>query len=204
MKAAAMTLAASLFAAQDAYADDYVPPLTKCAPPLSHVVGLKKAVAWDAITEHLRQLNFSIDTADKSSGIIRITYAGDPEPYTDCGKMRTNVIEGNAERLEDYPASRAQITLQIRSPGGTVTISNTMALKLHGAIKLEEESEAATKISVRAKYQIDRTHEDPSMSVATNVVFSSATEVGSHFGAGSSIRCRPTWKFESEILNVSP
>jgi len=84
----------------------YTRPASK--PTLSNSVLVKKSKdeVWKEIVPALGRKFFVINNLDRDSGIINISYTGDPERYVDCGRICSYVKNLRGERVYDFPASK--------------------------------------------------------------------------------------------------
>jgi hypothetical protein len=71
------------------------------------VVAHQRDAAWQAAVPKLSKEFFVINTIDKSSGIVNISYSGDPSKYVDCGRIHTEVKDIHGERVYDFAAASA-------------------------------------------------------------------------------------------------
>ena len=65
----------------------YFPPQTN--PTLNNEVTINKSKedVWKYLIPMLGKQFYVINNLDKNSGIINVSYGGDPEKYVDCGRI---------------------------------------------------------------------------------------------------------------------
>jgi hypothetical protein len=182
---------------------DYIRPTSQARPSNSVTINLPKDNVWNAAIPKLGSQFFVINNLDKSSGLINLSYSGDPEKYVDCGIIETDVIGQNGEILNSFPASKAYQRKEI------ALFSILRKMSLEGRINLifEEISPNQTRVIANAKYVIARTitlQGDMGATPRTeNVSFNSS---GSAFLDNDfnriTVECMPSGKLESEILRA--
>ena len=104
----AVPLVALLFLAGCAGKLDYVRPST--APGSANntkIIDKPREAVWNSSVPELGKQFFVINNLDKSSGLINVSYNGDPEKYIDCGRVTSYVKNARGERTYDFPASKA-------------------------------------------------------------------------------------------------
>ena len=81
---------------------DYVRPIVQPgASSNSKVIDKPRDAVWNASVPALGRQFFVINNLDKSSGLINVSYSGDPEKYVDCGQVSSYVknLQGEARRF---------------------------------------------------------------------------------------------------------
>lgn len=66
---------------------DYVGP-AQTTKQNSTVVDRDRDAVWAEAVPRLGKQFFALNTIDKASGLINLSYSGDPERYVDCGRFR--------------------------------------------------------------------------------------------------------------------
>jgi hypothetical protein len=133
----------------------YTPPLS--TPPLKNSITINKGKAevWKAIVPALGKSFFVINNLDKESGIINVSYTGDPENYVDCGRIYSYVSNVRGKRIYDFPASRAHQRYEIMTDG-LFSIDRKMNLEGRINIIIEEIQSDKTLITVNTKYVLTK------------------------------------------------
>jgi hypothetical protein len=88
---------------------DYIRPNNLVAKPVNFkIIDKPRDIVWNATVPELGKQFFVINNLDKSSGLINISYNGDPEKYVDCGRTTSFFKNAIEERTYDFPGSKAQ------------------------------------------------------------------------------------------------
>ena len=67
---------------------DYVRPTSQLAPAANvKTIDRPREAVWNTSVPELSKQFFVINNLDKSSGLMNISYTGDPERYIDCGRI---------------------------------------------------------------------------------------------------------------------
>jgi len=96
---------------------DYRPPTTTIRQNHAKDVSRPKDQVWNDTVAALGQRFFVINNLDKASGLINISYSGDPARYVDCGSGAVN-ISGPGAKTQMFDGGRR--TLQSTSPPARV------------------------------------------------------------------------------------
>src|SRR3954449_382638 len=67
------------------------------------IIAKSKDQVWDSFIPALSSKFFVINNIDKASGLINVSYSGDPEKYVDCGQQHSSVKNARGERTYDLP-----------------------------------------------------------------------------------------------------
>ncbi|UUZ73433.1 hypothetical protein LP415_09480 [Polaromonas sp. P1(28)-8] len=85
---------------------DYIRPTTKATPGSNvKILNRPREAVWTAAVPELGKRFFVINNLDKASGLINISYSGDPEKYIDCGRITSFVKNAKGERTYEFPGS---------------------------------------------------------------------------------------------------
>jgi hypothetical protein len=82
---------------------DYTPPLEVKEQKNSKVVPHSKDEAWKAMIDGISESFFAINNIEKDSGLINLSYSGDPCRYIDCGSGKSTVSDLHGERNYSFP-----------------------------------------------------------------------------------------------------
>src|SRR5690554_3895515 len=96
---------------------DYHRPTTPVAMQNEKVIKKSRDQVWDDAVPALGKQFFVINNLDKSSGLINVSYSGDPERYVDCGRINSYVKNARGERTYDFSASSAAQQYEIMVNG---------------------------------------------------------------------------------------
>ena len=184
----------------------YLPPVGTVQSHNSIKINMSKERLWKRIIPALARSFFVINNLDKDSGIINVSYSGDPEKYVDCGRIKSYVRNLRGERTYDFSASKAnqQYEAMDKRSGALYFLERQMSLEGRINIIVEEISANECKITVNTKYVLTK-----SISIKqagggltrhrTNTI-SFVTGQTAKFPSGTI--CRPNGILESEILSI--
>lgn len=114
---------------------------------------------WNASVPELGKQFFVINNLDKSSGLINISYTGDPERYIDCGRITSYVKNAKGERTYDFAGAKAQQSYEIMNPGvGLFLVDRRMNLEGRVNLIFEESGANKTRVTVNTRYVVTRTN----------------------------------------------
>lgn len=188
---------------------EYRPP--NSLTPFNNSVEIDKSKdeIWKIIVPALGKNFFVINNLDKESGIINISYSGDPEKYVDCGYIESYVKNARGERTYYFPASKANQTYEImdmNQSGGLFFIDRRMNLEGRMNLIVEEIEPSKTLVTANTKYVLTksgtvRNVQNASSSFSDTISFNSNQSArfpasGSHPGT----LCQANGRFEQEIL----
>jgi hypothetical protein len=189
---------------------DIVRPTTQ--PNAAHnfrVIDMPREAVWNASVPELGKQFFVINNLDKSSGLINVSYNGDPEKYIDCGRVTSYVKNARGERTYDFPGARAQQQYEVMDSNKLFYINRRLVLEGRVNLIFEEVSPNQTKVTANTRYVVQR---QVTITAAANNVSQSGSDSIS-FNSGSSgsfppnrngqvLECVPTGALEREILAV--
>lgn len=188
---------------------DYIRP-TASPAPASNVTVIEKPrdQVWNAVVPELGKRFFVINNLDKSSGLINISYSGDPEKYVDCGRVVSFVKNARGERTYDFPGARGSQQYEVMNGNGLFFLDRRMQLEGRVNLIFEEVSPTSTRVTASTRYVINRSQtvrnvEGRSQSNSDSVSFN--TGGGAAFAAnadGRSTECLATGAIEREILSI--
>lgn len=189
---------------------DYVRPNTPDTPSANYkIIDKPREAVWNASVPELGKQFFVINNLDKSSGLINISYSGDPEKYIDCGRITSYVKNLRGERTYDFPGAKAQQSLEIMNGNGLFKIDRKMSVDGRVNLVFEEVSPNRTKVTANTRYVVQR---QQTVSSATNnfpqsssdsISFNSGGSASFPTGAdGRASECLANGALEREILST--
>jgi hypothetical protein len=189
---------------------NYTKPVNTAKKDNSIIINKPIDVVWKNAVPELGKQFFVINNLDKSSGLINISYTGDPEKYIDCGHIRTSVTNLRGTRNYDFPASRANQYYEImNNAGGLYQIQRSMSLDGRMNLVFEELSKGQTRVTANTKYVVTknfRAQEAGGNRGGNSVDTISFNSGGSaNFPAdrnGGFSTCMPTGAFEKDVLSI--
>jgi hypothetical protein len=174
------------------------------------VIDRPREAVWNASIPELGKQFFVINNLGKSSGLINISYNGDPEKYIDCGRITSFVKNAQGERTYDFSGAKGQQSYEVMNQGvGLFFIDRKMSLEGRVNLVFEEVSPNQTRVTANTRYMVQR-HQTVRSAVnnipqsrTDNISFNSGS--GASFPAGSDGRaaeCVANGTLEREILSV--
>src|SRR2546422_6002790 len=130
----AVILGFSLLAGCASASFNYRPPDSSVRPNYTKDLNRSRDQIWNDAVAALGQRFFVINNLDKASGLINISYSGDPARYVDCGSFTVAVSGLHAKtQTMDGAAADAQYETVARLPPygfpGPVQVRRQMALE---------------------------------------------------------------------------
>ena len=194
---------------------NYRPP--KSIAPLSNSIEILKSKdeVWKILVPALGKNFFVINNLDKESGLINISYSGDPEKYVDCGYIESYVKNARGERTYNFSASSANQNYEVMdmAHGGLFFVNRKMNLEGRMNLIVEEISPDKTRVTADAKYILTksgtvRNVQNIERSFSDTISFNSNQSArfpgnGDQIsGNGDQTRtlCQANGKFENEVL----
>lgn len=173
-------------------------------------VPLARSAVWDAMIAHLGKSWFVINVLDRSSGLINLTYRGNPDTHLECGRITSHVKNLAGTRNYDFPAASARQNYEVLEAGRLLKVDRSMALEGRVNLVLEAPAARRTRATVSAQYAVTRT-----VSVETvgggapppprshTITFMSG-EVGTFPAEGNAptVACRSSGALENELLEM--
>ena len=201
----------SLFIAACAGKVDYVRPATQVSQS-SNIKTVERArdAVWNASVPELGKQFFVINNLDKSSGLMNISYTGDPERYIDCGRITSYVKNARGERTYDFAGAKAQQSYEIMNPSvGLFQLDRRMNLEGRVNLIFEETGPSTTRVTANTRYVVTRTQivhgsGSPIPQTKTDTI-SFNSGAGASFpmsSQGQAAECVSTGALEREILSA--
>lgn len=191
---------------------DYIrPSIHVVASSNVKIVERPRDAVWSASIPELGKQFFVINNLDKASGLINLSYTGDPERYIDCGRITSYVQNARGERTYDFAGAKAQQTYEIMNPGVALFFIDRR-VSLEGRVNLifEEVGTNTTLVTANIRYVVTRTQVVRStannffpQTVIDTISFNSGS--GASFPANSQeppAECVSTGALEREILSA--
>jgi head-tail adaptor len=130
----------------------YKEPESVSATVDTKVVESSLETTMRTVATELGRRSFSIESIDRESGLINVSYNGDPEKYVDCGLIWASVRDGQGKRSYKFPAAKAQQTYEARVKDGPEVIDRSMHLASRATLIFEEIATNRTKVTTVARY----------------------------------------------------
>lgn len=188
---------------------DYARPTQRAAADSnSKIIDRPRDAVWNASVPALGKQFFVINNLDKASGLINISYSGDPEKYIDCGRITSFVKNMQGERRYDFAGAKAQQVYEMMLPQGLFFIDRRMTLDGRVNLIFEEISPTKTRVTANTRYVVTRQQHvrsaaGQSQSASDSISFTSAS--GAMFNPGSDGRaaeCASNGQLERDLLSA--
>ncbi len=179
-------------------------------PNYTKEVNRPKDSVWNDTVAALGQRFFVINNLDKSSGLINISYNGDPARYVDCGSF-TVTISGPGEKTQTISGAAADAQYETVAPmppygiPGPVQVHRQMSLEGRVNVIFEALTPETTRVTTATRYVLTRKLTASNGSVPqTDTIGFNADEKGSfpRLGTNPTLECVSTGELEKSILSV--
>jgi len=187
---------------------NFSPPSPVSSRPTPVVVNRARAEVWKDLVPRLAQTFFVINNIDQSSGLINISYSGDPEKFVDCGHLTSTVKNARGQRTYDVPVARAHQVYERTVNAGLYGVDRAMSLEGRANLVLEEPQPNVTRVSVNVRYVLAM-HErvtdvlGKTQDLNDNLSFNSG-ERATFQGSMSEFSCQPNSTMEQQLLALLP
>lgn len=175
----------------------------------SVTVKKSKEQVWKELIPKIGKNFFVINNLDKDSGIINISYSGDPQRYIDCGEIYSYVKNARGERTYQFPASKGYQEYEAMENGILSFAKRKMELEGRMNLIVEELEPNLTQVTANTRYVLTRTidgynagyqhlfHNSDTLSFNTGQQ-NSYPPLGKHSGTV----CQCNGRFEKEVLSL--
>ncbi|MEN9367898.1 MAG: hypothetical protein RL489_2256 [Pseudomonadota bacterium] len=138
---------------------DYIRPTTQISlGQNTKLIQKPRDAVWATSVPALSKQFFVINNLDKTSGLINLSYSGDPEKYIDCGRITSFVKNAQGERTYDFAGAKAQQSYEIMNPGvGLFFLDRRMSLEGRVNLIFEEVDANTTRVTANTRYVVNRT-----------------------------------------------
>jgi hypothetical protein len=173
------------------------------------VINKSRDQVWNAAIPALGKQFFVINNLDKSSGLVNISYTGDPERYIDCGQISSYVMNARGERTYRFPAASANQTYEVLIPQGLFSINRRMSIEGRMNLIFEELGPAETRVTANTRYVITR--QTQIQSVANGQVNNLTDTISFNSGGsasfpatndGKAVECLENGVLETQVLSL--
>ncbi|MFM0134900.1 hypothetical protein [Caballeronia grimmiae] len=187
---------------------NYTPPSTvPTTTGFSKTINKPRDAVWAAAVPSLGKDFFVINNIDKASGLINVSYSGDPHAYVDCGHFIG--FFQNAEGRRDFSfdgSAKDALYIQYIKPNAANVQRH---LNLEGRINIIFESPTpdTTLVTVNARYVLDKRNNirlfTGQSGVNTDQMSFGSTSPGSFTPTadGTITQCVSTGKLERTVLD---
>ena len=189
---------------------DYVRPSVAVAQGSNvKLIERPRDAIWTASVPEIGKQYFVINNLDKSSGLINLSYSGDPERFIDCGLITSHVKNLRGERIYNFPGEKAQQTYEVMNDQGLFFIDRKMSLEGRINLVFEEVSPTTTRVTANTRYVVNRvgrirsaaTNATDSRSDSINFNSAGRASFPSNAG-GQSLDCAANGRLEKDLLEL--
>lgn len=182
---------------------DYTRPQPRTYAPNTVTIDLSKDALWAKMIPALDKQFFMINNLDKASGLINISYSGDPERYVDCGIITSQVSNARGERTYNIPAARQSAEYEIMRDGHLFFVRRQVSLEGRMNLIVEEIAPRQSSISANTRYALTRQQtirdiNNRSQTGSENISFNT----GGVALIGRNSQCLPTGELEKAVLEL--
>ena len=188
---------------------DYVRPNSPATSSNMKVVNKPRDAVWAQVVPELGKRFFVINNLDKSSGLINLSYSGNPERYIDCGRVTSVVKNAAGERTYNFNGAVAETRYETMSQQGLFRYHRKMALEGRVNLVFEEISPTQTRVTASTRYGLQRSQQtwnamNQPLGASTDSVSMNTGGSGSFppNASGATLDCVPTGELEQEILST--
>lgn len=187
---------------------DYTPPESFTQSNNQVVINKSREEVWSNSVPQLGKSFFVINNIDQSSGLINISYSGDPEKYINCGWIESYVKNARGERTYRFPAARARKRYETYEQGMFLFIDRGMSLDGRINLIFEEVSPQSTRVTANTRYVVER---DINLSTANGRTHSMSDTISFNSGESASFpmnnkngatTCVSNGNLEEEVLGT--
>lgn len=173
--------------------DYFAPSQSMATEQNSKLIPKPRDQVWAASVPALSRHFFIINNLDKSSGLINLSYAGNPQKYIDCGRIRSYVKNMKGERVYNFAGAKAQQSYEVMNPSvGLFLIDRRVSLEGRVNLIFEEVDANTTRVTANTRYVVTRTQ---IVRNASNSPYQTNTESIS-FNSGGSAQFTPQQRNE--------
>jgi hypothetical protein len=132
--------------------------------PQSHVVPNSNSITiaksrdevWSKAIPHLGKEFFVINTMDKSSGLINLSYSGNPEKYVDCGQLHFDVTNARGARAYDLAGSSHDQSYEFVANQRLFSAHRKMSLDGRVNLVFEQVDASHTRVTASTRYVVTK------------------------------------------------
>jgi|SRR5690625_1450502 len=163
---------------------------------------------WASAIPSLGKDFFVINNIDKDSGLINLSYNGNPEKYLDCGTVEAEVSNARGKRNYHFNAASPHQRYEIFDQG--MLFGVTRKMDLNGRINLifEEIDPSQTKATANVRYAVTKKVHATPVAGGYPLVFDDTITFDSNSSArfpgkeDEQTRCVSNGKLEKEVLSL--
>jgi len=175
------------------------------------IIDKPRDIVWNESVPELGKQFFVINNLDRSSGLINLSYSGDPEKYIDCGQVTSFVKNLRGERTYDFPGSKAEEVYEIMQNGELYSLDRKMSVEGRVNLIFEVIGPNQTRVTANTRYvvqknvTVNREGQNFTQSASDTISFNSggsASFPDRSGGKNESLECMSNGELEREILSA--
>ncbi len=198
---------ASLLIAGCSTQQTYIQPNHNARVPQSVIVNQSKDVFWPLAVARLGSEFFIINNLDKDSGLINVSYSGEPTRFVDCGIIDLKTDVPNPTATTRFPGAAPLANYTMFNGGFVFFVNRTMSLDGRANIIIQQAGANSSRITVNTRYAVTRgmrvrAGNGETDSESETVAFGS-NSIGTFKGGrlGRHLECRATGELERQVLD---
>jgi hypothetical protein len=176
----------------------------------SKVIDKPREAVWNSAVPMLGKQFFVINNLDKSSGLMNISYAGDPDRFVDCGRIRSTVNNMRGERTYEFAGESANENYEAVVHNQLFSINRKMALEGRMNLVFEEVGPNQTRVTTNTRYVVTRNvrvyrvgGQIPPQTGTDTISFNSGAAASFPKALdGRATECAAKGVFESDVLSL--
>ena len=192
-------------------AGNYTPPAETDAVSNSIVIDKPLDEVWSAAIPRIGKTFFVINNLDKASGLINVSYSGDPERYLDCGRATIDVTGPQGKQHYEFAGAAQHTTYSVAAPipgnpygiKHIIPVERTMNLDGRVNVVFEKLEGGRTRVTATTRYVVKRVLMSPQGRRTDTIELTTGEQ--SEFpalGTWAPTTCRPTGALEAELLKL--
>lgn len=174
----------------------------------TRAVDMSRDELWSRLIPELGKRFFVINNLDKASGLINISYTGDPEQYVDCGHITSYVKNAAGERTYSFPAASAAQRYEVMPEGrGLLSVDRRMTLEGRMNLIVEDVGPGKSRLTANTRYVLTRevhvtqASNQASRTFRDSLSFNTGQIAAFPGDADRTIECYPTGRFEEDVIS---
>jgi hypothetical protein len=191
---------------------NYSPPASDYKAQNSIEIAKPREEVWKGAVPAIGREFFVINNLDQSSGLMNLSYTGDPEKYIDCGIVSTTVTNVKGTFVYNFAGAAAQTYYETFTNMTWAQINRRVSLEGRVNIIFEALSPERTRVTANTRYVVQREQNIRAQgmqgqgvgTVRHSISFGSnqSASFPMNTAAGSAVECRANGKLETDLLRL--
>lgn len=184
---------------------NYQKPIENTEKKRTVVVNASKDELWKKLIPALGSTFFVINNLDKASGLINVSYSGDPTKYVDCGVITSEVKNLRGRRVYRFAGATPYQRYEILQRGYLYGFERTMKLMGRANILVVPVDSGRTSVAVNVKYVV--TKRNIARNAYGHIIINHIQTIDFQSGScdsfpGQPTVCCPKYTFEERIMEL--